>query len=88
VVVGSVLLAIVLSIFVGLYGTVIVFQKKSFQRGVSYVVANVAEFNEYTNEFLIFAEFKCFSSRSIQCIPTLLCYINFKSHVMYKYNYF
>jgi len=63
-------------------------QKKSFQRGVSYVVANVAEFNEYTNEFLIFAEFKYFSSRSIQCIPTLLCYINFKSHVMYKYNNF
>jgi len=31
-------------------------QKKSFQRGVSYVVANVAEFNEYTNEFLIFLQ--------------------------------
>ncbi|KAJ1271247.1 hypothetical protein BS78_06G114400 [Paspalum vaginatum] len=56
VVVGSVLLAIVSSIFVGLYGAVIVFQEKSFQRGVSYVVAMVAEFDEYTNDWLYLRE--------------------------------
>jgi len=55
-VVGSVLLAIVSSIFVGLYGAVIVFQEKSFQRGVSYVVAMVAEFDEYTNDWLYLRE--------------------------------
>ncbi|KAF8714894.1 hypothetical protein HU200_027430 [Digitaria exilis] len=56
VVVGSVLLAIVSSIFVGLYGAVIVFQEKSFRRGVSYVVAMVAEFDEYTNDWLYLRE--------------------------------
>lgn len=56
VVVASVLLAIVSSIFVGLYGAVIVFQEKSFQRGVSYVVAMVAEFDEYTNDWLYLRE--------------------------------
>ncbi|WVZ85857.1 hypothetical protein U9M48_032719 [Paspalum notatum var. saurae] len=56
VVVGSVLLAIVSSIFVGLYGAVIVFQEKSFQRGVSYVVTMVAEFDEYTNDWLYLRE--------------------------------
>ncbi|KAG8064737.1 hypothetical protein GUJ93_ZPchr0004g40205 [Zizania palustris] len=56
VVVGSVLLAIVSSIFVGLYGAVIVYQEKSFQRGVSYVVAMVAEFDEYTNDWLYLRE--------------------------------
>lgn len=56
VVVGSVLLAIVSSIFVGLYGAVIVFQERSFQRGVSYVVAMVAEFDEYTNDWLYLRE--------------------------------
>ncbi|KAE8767223.1 putative membrane protein [Hordeum vulgare] len=48
VVVGSVLLAVVSSIFVGLYGAVIVYQEKSFRRGASYVVTMVAEFDEYT----------------------------------------
>lgn len=56
VVVGSVLLAIVSGIFVGLYGAVIVYQEKSFQRGVSYVVAIVAEFDEYTNDWLYLRE--------------------------------
>uniref|UniRef100_A0A0E0DEY1 Uncharacterized protein n=1 Tax=Oryza meridionalis TaxID=40149 RepID=A0A0E0DEY1_9ORYZ len=56
VVVGSVLLAIVSSIFVGLYGAVVVYQEKSFQRGVSYVVAMVAEFDEYTNDWLYLRE--------------------------------
>ncbi|KAK3142468.1 hypothetical protein QOZ80_4BG0346800 [Eleusine coracana subsp. coracana] len=56
VVVGSVLLAIVSSIFVGLYGAVIVYQENSFRRGVSYVVAMVAEFDEYTNDWLYLRE--------------------------------
>lgn len=56
VVVGSVLLAVVSSIFVGLYGAVIVYQEKSFRRGVSYVVTIVAEFDEYTNDWLYLRE--------------------------------
>ncbi|XP_047064217.1 uncharacterized membrane protein At3g27390-like [Lolium rigidum] len=56
VVVGSVLLAVVSSIFVGLYGAVIVYQEKSFRRGVSYVVTMVAEFDEYTNDWLYLRE--------------------------------
>jgi hypothetical protein len=31
-------------------------QEKSFQRGVSYVVAMVAEFDEYTNDWLYLRE--------------------------------
>uniref|UniRef100_A0ACD5US77 Uncharacterized protein n=1 Tax=Avena sativa TaxID=4498 RepID=A0ACD5US77_AVESA len=56
VVVGSVLLAVVSSIFVGLYGAVIVYQESSFRRGVSYVVTMVAEFDEYTNDWLYLRE--------------------------------
>ncbi|XP_073010379.1 uncharacterized membrane protein At3g27390 [Typha latifolia] len=56
VVVGSVLLAIVSSIFVGLYGSVVVYQEKSFQRGVAFVVAMVSEFDEYTNDWLYLRE--------------------------------
>ncbi|PKA56107.1 putative membrane protein [Apostasia shenzhenica] len=52
IVVGSVLLAIVSSIFVGLYASVVVYQERSFKRGVAYVVAIVAEFDEYTNDLL------------------------------------
>ncbi|KAK8940836.1 hypothetical protein KSP39_PZI009983 [Platanthera zijinensis] len=56
VVVGSVLLAIISSIFVGLYGSVVVFQERSFKRGISYVVAIVAKFDEYTNDWLYLRE--------------------------------
>ncbi|KAH7566563.1 hypothetical protein JRO89_XS08G0189900 [Xanthoceras sorbifolium] len=56
VVLGSVLTAIVSSIFIGLYGSVIVYQEKSFRRGVAYVIAMVAEFDEYTNDWLYLRE--------------------------------
>ncbi|OAY66002.1 putative membrane protein, partial [Ananas comosus] len=56
VVVGSVVLAIVSSIFIGLYGSVVVFQERSFQRGVAYVVAMVSAFDEYTNDWLYLKE--------------------------------
>ncbi|XP_077214104.1 putative membrane protein At3g27390 [Tasmannia lanceolata] len=56
VVIGSVLLAIFSSFFVGLYGSVIVYQERSFQRGVSYVIAMVSEFDEYTNDWLYLRE--------------------------------
>ncbi|CAD5171925.1 unnamed protein product [Musa acuminata subsp. malaccensis] len=56
VVVGSVLLAIVSSIFIGLYGSVVVYQERSFKRGVAFVVAMVAEFDEYTNDWLYLRE--------------------------------
>lgn len=56
VVVGSVLLAILSSIFIGLYGSVVVYQERSFKRGAAYVVAIVAEFDEYTNDWLYLRE--------------------------------
>ncbi|ONK67274.1 uncharacterized protein A4U43_C06F18440 [Asparagus officinalis] len=56
VVVGSILLAIISSIFIGLYGSVVVYQERSFQRGVAYVIAMVSEFDEYTNDWLYLRE--------------------------------
>ncbi|KAE8672607.1 cyclin-dependent kinase inhibitor 1-like isoform X1 [Hibiscus syriacus] len=56
VVVGSILMAIFSSFFIGLYGSVIVYQERSFKRGVAYVIAMVAEFDEYTNDWLYLRE--------------------------------
>ncbi|RWR92538.1 hypothetical protein CKAN_02175200 [Cinnamomum micranthum f. kanehirae] len=56
VVIGSIVLAIFSSFFVGLYGSVIAYQERSFQRGVAYVIAMVSEFDEYTNDFLYLRE--------------------------------
>ncbi|XP_062102046.1 uncharacterized membrane protein At3g27390 isoform X1 [Humulus lupulus] len=56
VVVGSVILAAFSSIFVGLHASVIVYQERSFRRGVAYVIAMVAEFDEYTNDWLYLRE--------------------------------
>ncbi|XP_071710149.1 uncharacterized membrane protein At3g27390 [Rutidosis leptorrhynchoides] len=56
VVIGSVILAIVSSIFIGLYGSAVVYQERSFKRGVAYVIAMVAEFDEYTNDWLYLRE--------------------------------
>ncbi|XP_020581003.1 uncharacterized membrane protein At3g27390 [Phalaenopsis equestris] len=56
IVVGSILLAILSSIFVGLYGSIVVYKERSFRRGVAYVVAIVAEFDEYTNDWLYLRE--------------------------------
>ncbi|KAL4582308.1 hypothetical protein LXL04_006855 [Taraxacum kok-saghyz] len=56
VVIGSVIMAIVSSIFIGLYGSAVVYQERSFKRGVCYVIAMVAEFDEYTNDWLYLRE--------------------------------
>ncbi|XP_009594241.1 uncharacterized membrane protein At3g27390 [Nicotiana tomentosiformis] len=56
VVIGSVVMAIFSSFFIGLYGAVIVYQERSFQRGVAFVIAMVAEFDEYTNDWLYLRE--------------------------------
>lgn len=55
-VIGSILLAIFSSFFIGLYGSVIVYQERSFRRGVAYVIAMIAEFDEYTNDWLYLRE--------------------------------
>uniref|UniRef100_A0A1D1XI34 Putative membrane protein At3g27390 n=1 Tax=Anthurium amnicola TaxID=1678845 RepID=A0A1D1XI34_9ARAE len=55
-VVGSILMAFLSSIFIGLYGAVIVYQERSFRRGLAYVVAMVAAFDEYTNDWLYLSE--------------------------------
>ncbi|KAJ0096298.1 hypothetical protein Patl1_28719 [Pistacia atlantica] len=56
VVVGSIVVAIVSSIFIGLYGSAIVYQERSFRKGIAYVIAMVAEFDEYTNDWLYLRE--------------------------------
>ncbi|KAI3452032.1 hypothetical protein Pfo_008697 [Paulownia fortunei] len=56
VVIGSILMAIFTSFFIGLYGSVIVYQERSFRRGIAYVIAMVAEFDEYTNDWLYLRE--------------------------------
>ncbi|KAE8695088.1 cyclin-dependent kinase inhibitor 1-like isoform X1 [Hibiscus syriacus] len=56
VVIGSILMAIFSSFFIGLYGSVVVYQERSFKRGVAYVIAMVAEFDEYTNDWLYLRE--------------------------------
>uniref|UniRef100_A0A803KSD4 Uncharacterized protein n=1 Tax=Chenopodium quinoa TaxID=63459 RepID=A0A803KSD4_CHEQI len=55
-VIGSIVLAIFSSVFVGLYGSIVVYQERSFRRGLAYVVAMVAEFDEYTNDWLYLRE--------------------------------
>lgn len=55
-VVGFIVLSIFSSVFVGLYGSVIVYQERSFRRGLGYVIAMVAEFDEYTNDWLYLRE--------------------------------
>ncbi|KMZ67734.1 unknownprotein [Zostera marina] len=56
VVIGSILLAFFSSIFVGLYGSFVVYQESSFRRGVYYLLAMVSEFDEYTNDWLYLRE--------------------------------
>ncbi|XP_031254438.1 uncharacterized membrane protein At3g27390 isoform X2 [Pistacia vera] len=56
IVVGSIVVAIVSSIFIGLYGSAIVYQERSFRKGIAYVIAMVAEFDEYTNDWLYLRE--------------------------------
>ncbi|KAL8044477.1 hypothetical protein ABFX02_08G047900 [Erythranthe guttata] len=56
IVVGSILMAIFTSFFIGLYGSIVVYQERSFRRGIAYVIAMVAEFDEYTNDWLYLRE--------------------------------
>ncbi|KAE9614314.1 hypothetical protein Lal_00016790 [Lupinus albus] len=56
VVIASILMAVFSSIFVGLYASIIVYQERSFRRGLAYVIAMVAEFDEYTNDWLYLRE--------------------------------
>ncbi|XP_050205874.1 uncharacterized membrane protein At3g27390 [Mercurialis annua] len=56
IVVGSILVTILSSVFIGLYASVIVYQERSFRRGIAYVIAMVAEFDEYTNDGLYLRE--------------------------------
>ncbi|KAL8473166.1 hypothetical protein ACS0TY_030120 [Phlomoides rotata] len=56
IVAGSILLAIFTSFFIGIYGSIVVYQERSFRRGLAYVIAMVAEFDEYTNDWLYLRE--------------------------------
>ncbi|TQD92684.1 hypothetical protein C1H46_021677 [Malus baccata] len=56
VVVASIILAVFSSILIGLYASIVVYQERSFRKGVAYVIAMVAEFDEYTNDWLYLRE--------------------------------
>lgn len=58
-VVVAVVSAIFSSIFIGLYGAVVVYQESSFQYGLAYIVAVVAQFDEYTNDLIYLREGTC-----------------------------
>lgn len=47
------------SIFIGLYGAVVVYQESSFRCGLAYIVAVVAQFDEYTNDLIYLREGSC-----------------------------
>ncbi|KAH9312873.1 hypothetical protein KI387_027908 [Taxus chinensis] len=59
-VMGSVLAAFLSSIFLGLYGAVVVYQEASIQLGLSYIVCAIALFDEYSNDLLHMREGSCF----------------------------
>eukprot|EP00250_Pteridium_aquilinum_P004085 c14322_g1_i2 orf=270-2129(-) len=59
VVVVAVVCAMLSSIFIGLYGAVVVYQESSFQYGLAYIVAVVAQFDEYTNDLIYLREGSC-----------------------------
>lgn len=59
VVVVAVVCAMFSSIFIGLYGAVVVYQESSFQCGLAYIVAVVAQFDEYTNDLIYMREGSC-----------------------------
>lgn len=56
IVLACVVISVFISILVALYGPVVVYQERSFRRGVAYVIAMVAEFDEYTNDYLYLRE--------------------------------
>ncbi|XP_059063095.1 uncharacterized membrane protein At3g27390 isoform X2 [Cryptomeria japonica] len=59
-VVFSVLGAILSSFFLGIYASAIVYQETSIWRGLAYIVATIALFDEYTNDLLYLREGSCF----------------------------
>ncbi|KAI5063961.1 hypothetical protein GOP47_0020631 [Adiantum capillus-veneris] len=59
VVVIAVLCAALSSVFIGLYGAVVVYQESSVQCGLAYVIAVVAQFDEYTNDLIYLQEGSC-----------------------------
>ncbi|KAJ7527304.1 hypothetical protein O6H91_16G047900 [Diphasiastrum complanatum] len=59
VVIAAVISAILSSFILGLFGAVIVHQESSFRCGLAYIVAIIAEFDEYTNDVLYLQEGSC-----------------------------
>jgi hypothetical protein len=59
IVVMSALTALVCSPFLGLYSAVVVYQEMSYKCGLKYIIAIVAEFDEYSNDVLHAQEGSC-----------------------------
>ncbi|KAF5746916.1 hypothetical protein HS088_TW06G01092 [Tripterygium wilfordii] len=59
-VVGAVLGSVVSSIFLGAYAGIVVYQESSFWFGLSYIVASLAIYDEYSNDILDMPEGSCF----------------------------
>ncbi|KAL2327164.1 hypothetical protein Fmac_020591 [Flemingia macrophylla] len=60
VVVGAVLAAIIVSLFLALYSGVVLHQEDSVKMGFAYIVAVVSLFDEYVNDLLYLREGSCF----------------------------
>ncbi|BAT84576.1 uncharacterized protein HKW66_Vig0042980 [Vigna angularis] len=57
---GAVLASILASFFLGAYAGIIAYQESSFRLGLSYVVAALAIYDEYSNDILDMPEGTCF----------------------------
>ncbi|KAH7298391.1 hypothetical protein KP509_25G040800 [Ceratopteris richardii] len=64
VVVIAILSAMLSSIFMGLYAVVVVYQESSIQYGLAYIIAVVAQFDEYTNDLIYLREGSCLPSQA------------------------
>lgn len=60
VVICALLSAILSSFFLGIYGAAVVYQETSVQRGLAYIIAAIALFDEYSNDLLYMREGSCF----------------------------
>lgn len=56
----AVLSAVLSSFFLGIYGAAVVYEETSVQRGLAYIIAAIALFDEYSNDLLYMRQGSCF----------------------------
>ncbi|KAF7809821.1 putative membrane protein [Senna tora] len=85
-VLACIFFAIFSSFFVGLYASFVVYQERSFGRGVAYVIAMVAEFDEFTNDWLYLREGTIFPKpqyrkKMMVCVSFLTSRKNYSKYI-------